>query len=253
MDYEKIIGLRTDKTIYKDGDRVIKVFNHHYKKSQVLNEALNLAKIEETDLNVPNLRAVYQENNHWVIELSFIKGKTLLRLMQEQPSKFNEYLRQFIELQIKVHHTKAPILSKMKDKLGYKIEDSMLSATMRMFVRQSLDQKKSDLSLCHGDFFPGNIIIDESNQPFIIDWAHVSLGPKLADVANTFLDLWVEFDRSVAEMYLNMFIDLTNESKDEILSWLPIVSAARSNRGIKSERDFLLKLVQQSMEESNGY
>ena len=50
---DKIIAVRTSKTVYRDGDTVIKVFDENYSKADVLNEALNQARIEETGLNIP--------------------------------------------------------------------------------------------------------------------------------------------------------------------------------------------------------
>ena len=58
MKLEKVIAVRTTKTVYRDGDKVIKVFNENYSKANVLNEALNQARVEETSLNVPKLLEV---------------------------------------------------------------------------------------------------------------------------------------------------------------------------------------------------
>lgn len=251
IDYEKIIGVRTDKTIYKHENKVIKMFNHHYKKSQVLNEALNLAKVEETSLNVPKLLSVHEKGKQWVIELSYIEGKSIHRLMEENPENFDEYLNLFVNLQIQVHQTKTPILTKMNDKLSYKIEQSRLQATERIALRSSLKIQSKDLSLCHGDFFPANIIISREKKPYIIDWAHASIGSKLADVCNTYLDLWIEFSQEVAERYLGIYSKETNNNPLDIKSWLPIVAAARSNKGIKEEKEFLLSLVNNRLEENH--
>ncbi len=49
-----LIFTRPHKNIYATEDKIIKVFDSNYKKSDVLNEALNEALVEEdTDLNVP--------------------------------------------------------------------------------------------------------------------------------------------------------------------------------------------------------
>ena len=53
MKLEKVIAVRTDKTVYRDGDLAIKVFGSDYDKADILNEALNQARVEETGLNVP--------------------------------------------------------------------------------------------------------------------------------------------------------------------------------------------------------
>ena len=43
---------RADKNIYRDGDKLVKVFDANYSKADILNEALNHARVEETDLNL---------------------------------------------------------------------------------------------------------------------------------------------------------------------------------------------------------
>ena len=53
MNLDRIIAVRNNKTVYRDGDRCLKVFNEGYSKADVLNEALNQARIEETGLNIP--------------------------------------------------------------------------------------------------------------------------------------------------------------------------------------------------------
>ena len=48
MKLDRVIAVRNSKTIYRDGDKCIKVFSEDYSKADVLNEALNQARIEET-------------------------------------------------------------------------------------------------------------------------------------------------------------------------------------------------------------
>ena len=45
------IAERATKTVYRDGDKTIKLFVENYLESNILNEALNQARVEEgTDL-----------------------------------------------------------------------------------------------------------------------------------------------------------------------------------------------------------
>ena len=80
MKLDRVIAVRNNKTIYRDGDRVIKVFNKEYSKADVLNEALNQARIEETGLNIPKILEVTMIDGKWAIVSELIKGKTLAQL-----------------------------------------------------------------------------------------------------------------------------------------------------------------------------
>ena len=77
MELKKIIAVRTAKTIYKDGDAAVKVFDSGFSKANVLNEALNQARVEETELNIPKIRAVTMIDGKWAIVSDYIPGKTL--------------------------------------------------------------------------------------------------------------------------------------------------------------------------------
>ena len=55
MNLDRVIAVRTSKTVYRDGDRCIKLFDSDYSKAEVLNEALCQARVEETDLLIPKI------------------------------------------------------------------------------------------------------------------------------------------------------------------------------------------------------
>ena len=94
MKLDRVIALRNQKTIYRDGDQCIKVFHENYSKADVLNEALNQARVEETGLNIPHILGVTMIEGKWAIVSEYIKGKTLAQLMaeDEEGEKKEEYL-----------------------------------------------------------------------------------------------------------------------------------------------------------------
>ena len=55
MKLDNVIAVRPTKTVYRDGDKAIKLFVEGYSKSDILNEALNQARVEETGLNIPKI------------------------------------------------------------------------------------------------------------------------------------------------------------------------------------------------------
>ena len=93
-----VIAQRKHKTIYRDGDKTVKVFDTEYSKADVLNEALNQARIEETGLNSPKLLGVNMIDGKWAIVNEYIEGKTLTELMEENPEKKDEYIDLLVEL-----------------------------------------------------------------------------------------------------------------------------------------------------------
>lgn len=63
---DRIIAVRTGKTIYREGDTAVKVFDADYAKYDVLNEALNQARVENIGLNVPKVLEVKTIDGKWL-------------------------------------------------------------------------------------------------------------------------------------------------------------------------------------------
>ncbi len=243
MKLDKIISVRTGKTVYKDGDRVIKVFENGYSKADILNEALNQARIEETGLNIPKILGVSTENGKWAIISEYIKGKTLAQLMTENPDKFDEYLERFVDIQMEIHSKKAPLLTKLKDKMNRKINQADIDATTRYDLHTRLEGMPRHNKVCHGDFNPSNIIITDDGTPYIIDWAHATQGNASADVARTYLLFWLDGNIEGAKKYMELFCKKSDTARQYIEKWLPIVAASQSVKGNAEEREFLLSWV----------
>ena len=109
----EVLAKREAKTVYRDGDRVLKVFDESFKKSDILNEALNQARVEETGLNIPKILEVTKVDGKWAIISEYIEGDNLATLMAEHPKKKSKYLELFVDLQMEVHTKRAPLLNKL--------------------------------------------------------------------------------------------------------------------------------------------
>ena len=243
MKLEKIIAVRNNKTIYRDSDKCIKVFNEGFSKADVLNEALNQARIEGTGLNIPKILEVTMIEGKWAIVSEFIKGKTLAQLMEEDPEKKDEYLALLVDLQLEMHSKTCAHLNKLKDKMNRKISESNLDATTRYDLHTRLEGMPKHKKVCHGDFNPSNIIITEDGTPYILDWSHATQGNASADAARTYLLFWLNGDIEGAKKYLDLFCEKSNTAKQYVQKWMPIVAASQSVKGNEHEREFLLSWV----------
>lgn len=243
MNLENVIAVRKNKTIYRDGDLCMKVFAKGYSKADVLNEALNQARIEETGLNLPKIREVTMIDGKWAIVTDFIEGKTLQTLMQENPEKLEEYLNLFVDLQILVQSKTCPLLTKLKDKMNRKISQTDLSATIRYDLHTRLESMPKHNKVCHGDFCPENIIIAKDGTPYILDWSHATQGNASEDVARSYLLFCLHGLNDVAKRYLQLFCDKSDTAIQYVQSWMPIVAASQSVKQNEEEREFLMSWI----------
>lgn len=239
MNLDRIIAVRNNKTVYRDGDLCMKVFDASYSKADVLSEALNQARVEETGLNIPKVHEVTLMDGKWTIVTDYIKGKTLSQLMLENPEKKDEYLEFFVNLQIEVQSKRCPLLTKLRDKMSRKISQTDFDATTRYELYTRLDDMPKHSKLCHGDFNPSNIIISDGGAPYILDWSHATQGNGSADAARTYLLFWLSGDINGAEKYLDLFCSKSNTEKKYVQKWMPIVAASQTVKGNEKECEFL--------------
>lgn len=243
MKFDQIIAERKGKKIYLDGNKVIKLFDESFPKANVLNEALNLARIEETGLNVPKIHEVGVFDSKWAIVTDYIEGETLEALMKKNPDKLDEYMELFVKVQLEIQSKRAPLLNKLKDKMNRKISESGIDATTRYELHTRLDGMPKHIKVLHGDYNPSNVIITKDGTPFVLDWAHATQGNASADAARTYLLFSLKNEKEFAEKYLNLFCRKSDTAKQYVQHWLPIVAASQLVKEKPEERDFLLNWV----------
>lgn len=230
---------REHKNIYREGDMLVKVFDDTFTKAEVLNEALNTARVEETGLKIPKLLNVSKTDEGWAITREFIEGKTLAQLMEENPDREDAYLEKFVDLQMEIHSKKAPHLNKIKDKMHSKISASNYEATLRYDLHNRLEGMKKHTKVLHGDYCPANIIVTPDGEYYVIDWAHATQGNASADAARTYLVFNLQGKKVLAEKYLDLFCKKADIPKQLVQQWMPIVACSESVKNKPEEKELL--------------
>ncbi len=233
------IKKRENKEIYRDGDKLIKVFDNTFTKAEVLNEALNNARVEETGLKIPKLLDVSKIDGNWAITREFIEGKSLEEIMTENPDKEDEYLEKFVNLQLEIHSKNSPHLNKIKDKMHAKISASDYEATIRYDLHNRLEGMKPHKKVLHGDYCPSNIIVTPDGEYYVIDWAHATQGNASADAARTYLVFCLQGKKERAEKYLDLFCKKADIAKQLVQQWMPIVACSQSTKNVPGEKEIL--------------
>lgn len=244
MKLENVIVERPYKKVYRCDEGIAKVFEPSHPKEDVFNEALNQARVEATGLNIPKVKSVNEIDGKWALVIDYKEGKTLEELMQENPDKVDEYMEQFVDLQLEIHSKTAPLLGKLKDKLNRQINSlkDVVDATTRYELLTRLDSMPKHHKVCHGDFNPSNVIVAEDGTLYVVDWAHATQGNASADAAMTYL-LFALKDQKLADKYMNLFCKKSDTAKQYVQQWLPIVAAAQLTKKQAMEQDFLMKWI----------
>ena len=110
MNLDRLIAVRNDKNVYRDGRKCLKAFAGTYTKSDLLREAFNQEVLIEAGLNVPQVDSVSKIGDKWMIVSEYIRGKSLSQRIAEEPERRDEYLAMFTRLHKDVHKRRAPKL-----------------------------------------------------------------------------------------------------------------------------------------------
>ena len=137
-------------------------------------------------------------------------------------------------------------------------------------IRQEVERFSAECKrcICHGDFHPINILIDDDRY-FVIDWVLATQGNPEADVAGTYLitsvystnkgdKTFFEFivdalgGKLIAEIYLKEYIRITKMDRKKILRWIPVRAATYIDVGLPMRLEKKFKKILDKHYKANG-
>ena len=243
LEESRLIVKRPYKEVYKYDDSIVKVFAATHPKSDIFNEALNTARVEESGLDIPRVKEVRQINGKWALVIDYKEGKTLEDMMESDKGNLEKYMADFVDLQMTIHGKSAPLLNKLKDKLARQINSLKdVDATTRYELLTRLESLPKHTKICHGDFNPSNVIVGKNGKMTVVDWAHASQGNASADAAMTYL-LFALKDQGTADLYMDVFCKKSDTARQYVQQWLTIVAEAQLTKNNTLERDFLRRWI----------
>jgi uncharacterized protein (TIGR02172 family) len=234
--------------------QVLKLFHTWFELENIEHE-LRLARvIHASGLPVPAVGEIIRVNGRIGLVYQRVDGDTMWAWFSRKPWKLRDYARRMAELHANMHTgTLQADIPSQRQRLVNKIQlAESLPAPLRSKVKAALEILPDGDRLCHGDFFPGNIMMTEKDE-VIIDWIDASKGNPLADVARTTIILLGAVEtvqirdgfqkilvRIFLKAYIHYYFKLKPGGEDEYKCWLPIVAAARLSENIPEVENWLI-------------
>ncbi len=245
MELKKMIAESDKVQVYESDGKCVKVFKDPDEpKSVVLYEALTHTRVEETGFaRIPQFEEIVKIDGKWAIIYEHIAGKTLEQLMKENPAKIDSYLDKMVDLQIEINSLHSAKVSRLTDYLKRSIEGlDMIDDVKKYDLLTRLNSMPKHIKLCHGDFAPDNIIVNDDGV-FIVDWLKAKQGNASADIAKTYINFCLKHHTEWAEKYLKLYCNKTGTSVEYVHDWLPIVAAAQLKFRRPEQRELLLTWI----------
>lgn len=108
MQFDRIISVRNNRTVFRDGELCIKVLEDDVPASFVLSEATNMVAAAEAGLNVPKLREVSLHGNKRLITYDYIVGSPILCSDRDDADFRAQRLNLLIDAQLSINGTRCP-------------------------------------------------------------------------------------------------------------------------------------------------
>lgn len=251
-----------------ENEKVMKLFYSEMPIEYIEKEYETSRIIHNLGIPTPYAEELIKWNNQWGIIYEKEVGKNFTREVSTKLWQLKKTAYFFAELQVSFHKKSTEKLIPQNKYLSSHISrTSLLTSEEKSKVLYYLSTLPVDNKVCHGDFHPDNIIINDKKVA-ILDWMTGTSGNPCGDVAKTLLILKYSYlpeemskvTKSIlqtirnwfANFYLHTYQKLTNKSLDEIEKWFLPVMTARLVEGIHpSEKQFLLKMIRQQLVRMN--
>ena len=210
MEYDRIIAVSNDKTVYHHGDKKIKVYALRKSFVYALEEALKTSKvINGTQLNVPQIYSVTATEKGVECVGEFVEGETLFSILKQNLTNYKNIIDEFVLLHKKINDC----FSVLNDSENCD--------------NQPIGPHFDNNALCHGKFSLENVIKDKKGNLHVIDWVNAFEGNKEKDCMITYFLCLYSFGKTVADYYLEEYCK-TNETDE---------------KKVKSEENFALHFL----------
>lgn len=243
---DRIISIKTGKTVYKDGENCVKLY---YSKNQaeVYEEAYKQVLVYSLGVSVPQIKGIEKIGENQAIIAEYVKGETLEKTFNEGDGQ-NRAIQLLVDFQKsyhKIHTDKLPTGRKA-------IKNEILKCSDENFKKKALkllSETYNGNELCHAGLDFSELLV-YNGKLYSFGWENCYCGDKFSDVATTFFRLFEKYGKSVAERYLNGYV--CAEDKNAVNKWIFIYYVLNYKK-YSSENGDLSKFIKEVIkgEETN--
>ena len=260
-----LVGEGRTAEIWVHGDQtIVKLYREDVPEHNISREFQISRLVYTQGVRTPQPFELISTQNRQGIVFQQIRGPSLLKILGEKPWRVNKYARMMAGLHYDLHKIEATEdFGRQKERLKRGIiEAPMLSVDEKSIILSYLEELPEGSYLCHGDFHPDNVLIDE--QIWVIDWMTGAMGDPDGDAARSivmfsmgamppgasaFTRMMIGFIRKrLTKSYVQEYLTLSGHTYGEIDRWILPVAAARLVEGLPvPEKELLVREVRKRL------
>ncbi|MHC4307271.1 MAG: phosphotransferase, partial [Planctomycetota bacterium] len=262
--FMKKIGTGRTAEVYDYKDKkVLKLF-YSTSNSKIIEDEYLIAKnISTTTSLVPKVYDIVHIRNRTGIVYEKIKGEMLSDYLSGNILNTRKIIRKFAQTQNRINNICIKNIPNHTDKLRQRITSSrLLSDSEKETVLKYLSIINNN-EVCHGDYHPENVFVNQNHDFKVIDWANMFVSNKYIDIARTYYliksgkslngktKLWslIEwFGRQIIAKFYWEEVKAGKGRKEYFLPCLFIVIIARYDENIEQEKKWIYNYVMKNKE-----
>lgn len=246
-----------------DYNKVLKLFRENMPVEAIRSEYEKDKCIQLKLNNIPKAYELIIYRERYGIVYEKIIGTNMIDTLLKKSWLTKHYSKSLANIHSKLHKVNLKLDISVKDKLSSEIDAvSDLSEEEKDKIKEYMWNLPDGNVLCHFDFHPGNIIIQDK-ESIIIDWMTACIGNPNADVARTYLlfhygelqhinrfanKVILLFKKYMGKIYIKEYKRCNKISNHDFEQWLLPVAAGRLIEWISdNEKEQLLKFIRKEL------
>lgn len=147
-----------------------------------------MSVLEKQGICTPRVYAYTQVDGRPAQIMQKISGITMLQQMKRHPLGISKEIKNAARLHAQLLCIEpGGALHSIEDTMRYfTAKPPLVTQELRNFTLKIFDELPHEAALCHGDFHPGNILIQDGTD-YIIDWTGAYRGHFVSDIAHSYL------------------------------------------------------------------
>jgi len=245
--------------LWEEG-KVVRLLRRTDGRQQLEREAGAMAAVAGSGGPVPRVFELVHVAGRPGLVMERLSGSEMGRALTAKPWRAGPLGRVLGTTHSNINALGAPAgLPSMVDGLRRVIEkEPTLTSDLRNIALSMLGTLSEGASLCHGDFHPANVILDDRRGALVIDWPNACRGDHHGDVARTLLLLGyaqppgvppplrpvvAAVRRRLTRSYLTAYRQELPIDMGKVRRWQVVWAARRFSEGLPGERASMEKVI----------
>lgn len=233
---DRLISIKTGKSVYKDDSLVFKVF--YSDDIFAFEEAFKQSLARSLGVVVPFVKGVETVGENYAMVSDYIKGKSLLTLLKNGEIGQRQAIEILAKAQNDVNEKQTNALISNREYFSKGIIRSDLDEKCKQKALKKLLELSGKSCLCHGNLGLKDVVVWQQGY-FVTGWGRAYSGDYVSDVAITYVNLVHYCSEDLAQEFLKTALGDNEKFND----WLFVCAVALQKQFVCEKQPVLLKII----------